>query len=490
MAKEMMMKTLGPKLRLDVLDNDEIAILHDAVCTLLWETGVLVECPTAAGRFRSAGAAVQQAEGGFKVRLPEWLIMESVASAPSDLPWYGQSPEFDFHPVFDAPSLLTFGVHVNIIDPETRELRPTTKRDGENLARLLNALPNVRMQLDSLAATDYPVGAMTAAQAHSMLSHNRRFIFCSAAADDENEVILKMAQAVAGSADKLKQRPFLCITASPISPLLLKKECTNTLAFTAEAGLVSQAVNMCLAGATGPVSLAGSVVLSVAELLAALTYVQLVKKGAPTILSTCSSIMDMRSGLAASGAPDTTSICSMSARMLRHYGLHGIFNSGVSDAKEPDAQSAYEFAANAALMAASRPSVVFGAGSLEGGLTFDYAKLLLDNECYSNIIKFLGGLSFSREELALDLMREIGPGHSYLQHRSTFKGFKTSLSQNDLFSRASREAWTNSGSASVTEIAYQRALDMLHKEPAQALEAAVQAEIDELLRDQAARVRK
>lgn len=490
MSKEAVLKNAGRKLHLEILNAEEISILHDAVCSLLWETGVMVECPKAAERFQGAGAKVVKKSDGYLVRLPQWLIMDSIAFAPANMPWYGQSPELDFFPASGEPSLLTFGVHVKIIDPETRELRATTKNDCDNLARALNFFPNIKMQLDSLAATDYPGEAMTVAQAHAMLSNNARFAFSSAATDAGNEVILKMAHAVAGGEDKFRDRPFLCITASPISPLLLKKECTNTLAFTAQAGMVSQAVNMCLAGATGPVTLAGAVVLSVAELLFALTYVQIVKKGAPSILSTCSSIMDMHSGLAGSGSPDTAVICGMSARMLASYGLYGIFNSGVSDSKIPDAQSAYEFAVNAALIASTRASVVFGAGSLEGGLTFDYAKMILDNECFTNIMKFLNGISFDRDSLALDLMKEIGPGHSYLQHRNTFKQFKSSLSQNDLFSRASREAWTNAGSVSVTEKAYERSLELLKKEQPPHLSETVKAEIDGLLAGHLAKVKK
>ncbi|MDR1677795.1 MAG: trimethylamine methyltransferase family protein [Deltaproteobacteria bacterium] len=489
MSKEATLNHVGRKLFFNTITAEELSVIQDATSELLWETGILVESEVAADRFRAAGAKVEKKSGEFLVKLPEWLITESLASVPSNFPFYGQSQEFDFHPATDDPTILSYGVHVNIIDPNSLQVRATTKKDAENLSRLLNHLPKFRVQLDSIGAIDYPSGAVAAAQAHSMLSNNPRFIFCSSATTDENEVILKMCHAVAGGEDNFKERPFMCITASPISPLMMKNSCTNTLAFTAENGMVSHAVNMCLAGATGPVTLAGSVVLSVAELLGALVYVQIVKKGTPTLLSTCSSIMDMRSGLAASGSPDTSLICTISAKILNHYGLHGLASSGVSDAKLPDAQSAYEFTTNAALMAATHSSIVFGAGSLEGGLTFDYAKLLLDHESYVNILKFLDGLDFSRESLALDLMKEVGPGNTYLQHRSTFQKFRKTLSQNDLFSRTSREAWVKDGGKTVTERAYERVLELLSKPPATPLNVSIQEEIDTLLSDQLHKVR-
>jgi trimethylamine:corrinoid methyltransferase-like protein len=111
-------------------------------------------------------------------------------------------------------------------------------------------------------------------------------------------------------------------------------------------------------------------------------------------LRTCNSIINIRSGLSAISSPDTFLFCSLSARLLNDYALYGIFGCSISDSKIPDAQSAYEFATNAD----------------------NYAMMLLNDEFFTNIIKFLNVLNFDRKSMAQAIIEEIGPGQSYLQH--------------------------------------------------------------------------
>jgi trimethylamine--corrinoid protein Co-methyltransferase len=160
-------------------------------------------------------------------------------------------------------------------------------------------------------------------------------------------------------------------------------------------------------------------------------------------------------------------------KMAQYYGIPCRIGAGVSDSKVPDAQAGYEFTLNALPMALSGANMIFGAGGLETGLTFDYAKLIMDHECITNIRKLFGGVKIDHETMVLDLIDEVGPGGNYLTHPHTFQHTR-SQSQAVVFDRKTRELWMQSAKGkNLTEMAYEKAKNILenHK-PAPLLEGA------------------
>ena len=96
--------------------------------------------------------------------------------------------------------------------------------------------------------------------------------------------------------------------------------------------------------------------------------------------------------------------------------------------------------------------MIYGLGMLESGITFDFGQLVLDCEFARMIKHTVGGIEVTDETLALDVIKEIGPGGHYLMHQHTLQGMK-SQSQPELIDRQIREVWEKAGSTT----AYQRA---------------------------------
>ncbi len=98
--------------------------------------------------------------------------------------------------------------------------------------------------------------------------------------------------------------------------------------------------------------------------------------------------------------------------------------------------------------------MIYGLGMLESGITFDYGQLVLDCE-FARMIKFtVQGIAVNEETLAVDAIKEIGPGRDFLMHPTTFKGMRQQ-SRPELIDRRMRGVWESAGATS----AYDRALE-------------------------------
>jgi trimethylamine:corrinoid methyltransferase-like protein len=167
--------------------------------------------------------------------------------------------------------------------------------------------------------------------------------------------------------------------------------------------------------------------------------------------------------------------------MITHNSKH--IGAGVSDSKVPDAQAGYEFTLNALPLALSGANMIFGAGGLETGLTFDYAKLIMDHECITNILKLISGVKVDHESMVLDLIDETGPGGTYLTHPHTFQRTR-SQSQAVVFDRKPRAQWLQSSKGKdITEKAYEKARQIIENHKPLALAAGAEETIKDLVAD-------
>jgi Trimethylamine:corrinoid methyltransferase len=91
---------------------------------------------------------------------------------------------------------------------------------------------------------------------------------------------------------------------------------------------------------------------------------------------------------------------------------------------------------------------------LDMGMTFDFAQFVIDNEIFKMIRKVISGINVSDANLAVDIIKEIGPGGEFITHQHTYENFKMEQSQSKLFDRSMREAWVIDGSTDLAERAY------------------------------------
>ncbi len=96
------------------------------------------------------------------------------------------------------------------------------------------------------------------------------------------------------------------------------------------------------AGATSPVTLAGTLVQLTAEQLSGLTYVNLCSPGHPALLGYVPSVADLRTGSFSGGSPEFALMNAAAAQIAQHLGLPVYNSSALTDSKVPDVQAGYE----------------------------------------------------------------------------------------------------------------------------------------------------
>ena len=296
--------------------------------------------------------------------------------------------------------------------------------------------------------------------AEAIFTNTSKPVFIGAVNAENCSKMVEMAAVCVGGMANFKKRPFLNIFVCPTSPLTLGKDCCEVIIEAAKSGAGIAIIPMVLAGATGPVTLAGTLVSHNAEVLSALALAQLTLRGARCVYCSVSTIMDLKLMVGAVGSPEQGLLSAGATKLAQYYRLPSWVGGGISDSKVPDAQAAYEFAINALLGSLAGANIVYGAGALEMGLTQDYAKLMMDVEAIRSLKKVLAGIEITAESLALDIINKVGPGNEFLTHEHTFYHMKEQ-SQPQLFDRHSREVWLAAGGKDLTERAYEEAIGIL-----------------------------
>jgi trimethylamine--corrinoid protein Co-methyltransferase len=331
-----------------------------------------------------------------------------------------------------------------------------------------------------VASLDKPLGTHPVFDAEALFANSGKHVLLGPVNRANLETIARMAFAHVGGVDQFADRPIFTTIVAPTSPLTLVKDCVEMIIASARLDgggiLCAPAI---VGGATGPVTLAGSLVCTNAEVLGGLVLAQLVRRGTRVIYGNSGAMMDMKTGSHAYGAPEVGILDAATAQMAGYYGLPSLVSAFPSSSKVVDPQTGYESAANALVAALAGANIVNGLGALEFGLTFDYAKFMLDVEC-ARLMRVVHGVPLSDAQMALDVIAEVGPGGEFLTHDHTFQHMREG-SQVTLFDRRSREAWGNLETPDVVERARGRARQILAAHEPPPVSEQTRVEVQEII---------
>ncbi len=461
--------------------SDSLKSMHYATLSIFEKVGIKVESEKAAEFYSAAGALVEKQDGHFLVRFKPYLVEEMIRYSPSSVRYFGRDPKDDYIAEPNRVGFAQFGECINVIDPYTRELRSSVKKDCRDTALLADALSEICIMERSVCPGDMPSVSQPVHNLSAMLRGTSKHIVLGTDGRANLETMLEMGIAAVGDRERFFQRSIFTATVCPTSPLTLVKNCCESIIGAAENGIGILIVSMCLSGGTSPASLAGTIVQHNVEILSAAILAQSVRKGTPCTYGSCTSIMDMKTAVSAVGAPEHGILNAGLAKMAQFYEMPSLVGGGLSDSKLPDAQVGYEFATNALTSALAGANIVYGSGGMEMCLTFDYAKLLMDHEAMKNIQKILRGVTVDDEDLALEVIEAVGPGNTFLTQKHTFERAR-SQSRGELFDRSPRDKWqTTTGGNSLTERAYAKAIEIIETHKPLSLVDGAEERIDEII---------
>jgi trimethylamine--corrinoid protein Co-methyltransferase len=199
------------------------------------------------------------------------------------------------------------------------------------------------------------------------------------------------------------------------------------------------------------VTLAGTLALMTAELLSGLVLTQLVNPGVPVRLMGYAGTSDMRTGEFTFASPEKTLMAAALAQMLRYYGVPQGVHGSTTRTNVLDAQAGYETGILNLFSALSGSDVVIEctSASLENTAASVPEQAIISNEICSFINRILRGIEVNPDTLAVDVIREIGPGGEYLTHNHTMEYFRSEQWDAKLGNRMTRDHWEEKGAMDI-----------------------------------------
>ncbi len=461
----------------ELLTSDQIQRIHEASLEVLQEVGLKVRFGPARELFAQHGCSVDSET--LNVKFPRDVVEKYRKMAPPKFTFHGRDPKFDKTIPDDGPVIVTASSAPDIIDPITGRERRAESGDIARIAHLINELPAYDMFSISTLAEDAPKDQFTISRLYPALKYCVKPIRMTTTDHKDTLATMEMAYMVAGGKDAYKEHPFLTHHYCPtVSPLTMDVLSTENVMYFAEEGLPVYPTIVPNAGLTSPMSMSGTLVQGNAEYLATVSLMQMVKEGTPTVYATLATVADMRSGAYTSGAIECGMMHMAFAQIARFYNVPCGGYVGLTNAKLNDAQSGYETGMSgiAGLLGGMD---MFNIGGLIDALkTFDFAKAVIDDEMAQMMKRMKRGISFSDDDLAVDLIKQIGPGGSFIKPKHTSARMKTEIVMTKIADRDARSIWEKKGSLDTQAHAMNKVREIMSKN----LEPLISPEIDAQLR--------
>jgi trimethylamine--corrinoid protein Co-methyltransferase len=415
--------------------------------TVLEKAGMLVYAPSARQALAAAGAAVDNET--LLVRLPRRLVEDAVASNPSSVTLCSRDGSADVALEGNRVYYATGGTAIYVLDPDSQERRPSTLQDVALNARFVEALDNIHAFTINVFPNDIEEkDHIDVNRFFHSLANTRKHVMGGLYSQEGCRRTVAMAEMIAGGADALRARPFVSFITLVISPLKIDKNYGEMTCYLAEKGLpvVIPAEPIC--GTTAPITLAGNVLMHVAETLGGIALVQSVRRGAPGICGSVGSITNLRTMDHVAGAIERAMINAAVAQVIQHLELPLYSTAGTTDSKTVDVQAAYESAMASLLVAMSGANYIHDiAGLMEADLTVSYEKLVVDNEILGMCQRVLRGVEVNDETLATDLIVAKGPGAHFVGEEHTVEHMRGEFFMPALADRKKRGGRAPAGGA-------------------------------------------
>jgi trimethylamine--corrinoid protein Co-methyltransferase len=442
------------------LSEASIDRIHQTAMRLIEEVGFEVNSETVLGLFRKAGAWVDDSRR--VARLPQKLVMELIERAPSQVRLCGQSKEHDIILGGKQVYAGTGGTALYVQRSDTGQKEPATLADLKRIAKLVDGLENIHLFMLPTYPAELPVEQVDINRFFAGLDNTTKHIMGGVYTLEGVRQVIRMAEMVAGSAERLRERPIISMIACSISPLKLDKHYSDLVVAIAEAGipLVVPAEPLC--GATSPVTLAGNLAVQIVDSLMGVMLTQIVNPGTPVIFGSVAASTDLRDLKYLAGSIEMGLINAAGAQMAQFYRLPFYATGGMTDSKVVDAQSGYESALTSLMCALAGANFIHdAAGLMEFALTVSYEKYVVDNEILGMVMRAVEGIRVDDETLAFDLIKQMGPGGHFVTAKHTRRFMRSEHYQPSLSDRDSREEWEAKGSKTTLERAAERVKEVI-----------------------------
>ena len=469
------------------LSEPEKSLIADQAIELLATTGMRFAGSEVLPLLAARGAQVDETSG--IVKLPRDLVEWAITQCPRSFVMAGATPEDDvllgegesFH---FAPS----GCVAKTLDFRTGVRRPSTLLDLRECTALMDELPQMDLMWTQVSATDIPLERRELVEYFTMLTETSMhvtFVDCPT----EVDAVIRLCEVMSGDLERFRERPRISTVVTAASPLQVEGNKLDVHVALARCGVPIEVYSMTIAGATSPVTLAGTVTQGLAEFLGVATALQVAAPGAKLVFCFGSGVLDMLRTTFSLGCVESAIMGAMATEVGHHLGVPTL-NPGLStDSKHPGLQTGYEKALKLAGVCSANPDIVSGWGLIDSHNTMYLPQSVADNEIAAMARRLNREVEVSAATTAADSIAKVGPGGGFLSEKDTARRIRAGEHLHPTLSnRLSYDKWVEEGltendvaNAEVERILAARATKAPYLDDAQLEELAAVCNVDDEL---------
>ena len=408
----------NPALRLDILPMEAVQRIHTATLDVIENVGVRFPSPKVLEIWEAHGAHVDRSTSIVKV--PGQVIEAALKTAPPVYDLAARDPSQDLPLDGNHVFVGTDGCGVEVVDIYTGERRSSCLQDVADIARIADAVEEIGFHWVPVSAQDRPAATRSLHELLAVWENSSKHVQTESIYSEREALAAnEMAAIIAGGKEALRKRPLLSMMQCTASPLGQDGGSLEAALVAAEAGVPVGFMTMAACLTTGPATMAGNLVVGNAEVISATALIQLAYPGAPVYYAAAQTASDLRSGAYTGGGPEDFLFGAATNVLSDYYKIPLSMGSFATGAKTPNWQAGLENSLSTFMACVVMSDMLLGVGLLHGSRIWSYDQMLMDCEIFSIIHKMMQGIPVNDETLALDAIRQSGPGGNFLTQKHT-----------------------------------------------------------------------
>jgi trimethylamine--corrinoid protein Co-methyltransferase len=464
--------------KITLLSQEEKEEIHEKSLDLLQKVGIQFNSKRAISILADAGCEVNLEN--LSAKFPPHLVEKALETLPSSFLLAARDPEKDFIMGDGGLYFTAPGVCPWITDLDTGERRLATLDDMIQSAHLAEAIDEINQWVPFVLPSDVPPKMRGLRALQVTLLHTSKNFFGATERLETVPYFLECIDAVLGDRSNLLQRPIFHAIINPSSPLQNGSMLVDgLLEFTPYKPPIFLQF-LPLAGATAPITLAGTVLEENTAFLGNMTLYQIIQPGWPILWAAAAGVMDMRSGRYV-GGPEALLMTLALDEMAKFYNVPvNNFASSSSEAFGIGFQNGLEMTMGLVTQVLAGVDNFWWPSDMDGFNLIDFADVVLGREVIRQVKRLREGFQLDDEHFLFDVIKEMGFKGEYLGDPSTKKYFRQEHLLPDLFPRESYEAWEAKGQ-SEREMAVARVKEILAAHQPVQVHRDVKKELDRIM---------
>jgi len=471
---------------IEVFSKDELSAIHSASLELLSEVGIKIDAQDIRNLLKENGAKVNE-ESHF-VKFPESIVKEHLKTVPQSFKLYGPDGLFHFEVNTSSTQFATIGTPVKIFDATKKNgVRKTVLADTIEQIKVVDSLENIVCSHIDVWPNDISYITIHARCIYQWVKNTKKPYGLGCLGRLASQDMMNMASIIVGGEDELINRPRFVGFMNPTSPLHLPQIMTNGFAIFTKYKQPTIVAPEALAGASAPVTLAGLLTQTNAEIVGSVILSQILNPGAPVFFGTVSHITDMRTGNSAMGSVEMGLITAGIAQLARFYNIPSRGPGCGTDSKVLDLQNGIERMQTLMLAAQAGVNYITCAGTYEATLVEALELLVIDDDLCGMVKRAIEGIVVNDDTIGIDIIKKVATsekkGTNYLSERHTRKYMTSELYMPRLADRTRRSTWHKKGAKDIIERAREKIDQILENHQSNKMTPSVEAELIKYIKE-------